>query len=169
MRITSSKIIVSLAAICVVLVGLVLHLYRQVDIDRTEEIITQSAICANNIPGEGLERRGAYLVGWLNVLVSGRHRIEVPGATRVVIGRDIDLKSAPNNEVTLELQQGKYQKFIVEIPADKPFHPVWTMPGGHHWEIPVWAMYAGGGNEKGRSALRQDFTILPSVTKKDKP
>jgi hypothetical protein len=169
MRITLSKIILTLAAICAVLVGLVLHLYVQVNKDRTEEIIAQSAICANNIPGEGLERRGAYLVGWLNVLVSGRHRIEVPGAIRVVVGRDIDLKSAPNDSVTLELQQGKYQKFIVEISANKPFHPIWTMPNGMEWEIPTWAMYAGGGALPARSALRNSVTVLPSVTKKDNP
>lgn len=137
----------------------------QVNSDRTEEIIRQSAICANNIPGEGLERRGEYLIGWLNVLVSGRHRIEVPGATQVVVNSDIPkTPGAPNSFVVADLKQGVYVKFISKIPAGAPFQPRWTMPNGLEWGIPDWAMYS-----MTKGSQRVNTLVLPALTQRAKP
>lgn len=105
---------------------------RMLDDIRTEHIIRQSAICANNIPGEGLDRQGEYRIGWLNPLTTGTYNIVVPGATAVLIWD----KPPP-----VELKQGELAKILIKLPPEVQFAPRWTLPNGLDWEIPTWAMY----------------------------
>lgn len=123
--------------------------------DATAEIIRQSAICANNVPGEGLERRGDSLVGWMNVLVTGKHLLIVPGATEVRV----------NNEVgPVQLTQGQYVKVVVKISTNGIFDPSLRMPNGMEWKVPTWMLYS-----LSKSSVRKDTAVIPEITQKAKP
>jgi hypothetical protein len=112
------------------------------------------------VPGEGLERRGDILVGWLNRLVPGRHRIDGPGATKIVVDG-----VAGTSSVVLDLtEKRRLFKIEVTIAPNLPFNPILTMPNGTEWEIPTWMLYS-----LSKASVRSDNLVLPKLSQKDAP